>query len=119
VIDEVPVLALLAAHARGQTRFAGAGELKVKESDRLGAIEGAILALGGDARVDGDELVVAGGGLRGGQAPASADHRIVMAAAVSALAAREPTTIEAIEAAEVSFPGFVDVLRALGAGVEV
>jgi 3-phosphoshikimate 1-carboxyvinyltransferase len=119
VIDEVPVLALLAAHARGQTRFAGAGELKVKESDRLGAIEGAILALGGDARVDGDELVVAGGGLRGGQAPASADHRIVMAAAVSALAAREPTTIEGIEAAEVSFPGFVDVLRALGAGVEV
>ena len=119
VIDEVPVLALLAAHARGQTRFAGAGELKVKESDRLRAIEGAILALGGDARVDGDELVVGGGGLRGGRAPASADHRIVMAAAVSALAARKPTTIEGIEAAEVSFPGFVDVLRALGAQVEV
>ena len=118
VIDEVPVLALAAAHARGETRFEGAGELKVKESDRLGALEGAIVALGGEARVEHDDLVVGGGGLRGGRAPASADHRIVMATAVAALAAREPTTIEGVDAADVSFPGFLDALRTLGAKVD-
>jgi 3-phosphoshikimate 1-carboxyvinyltransferase len=117
VIDEVPVLAFAAAHADGETRFEGAGELKVKESDRLGALEGAILALGGEAQIEGDALLVGGGGLRGGEAPASADHRIVMATAVAALATREPTTVEGIEAADVSFPGFVDALRALGAKV--
>ena len=118
VIDEIPVLALAAAFADGETRFAGAGELKLKESDRLRALEGAIVALGGDAHVEGDDLVVAGGGLRGGEAPASADHRIVMATAVAALVAREPTTIGGIEAADVSFPGFLEALRALGARVD-
>lgn len=118
VIDEVPVLALLAAHADGSTRFAGAGELRVKESDRLAAIEAAIRALGGDAAVEGDDLVVGGGGLRGGEAPVTADHRIAMAVAVSALAAREPTSIDGIESADVSFPGFVAALRSLGARVE-
>ncbi|HJS27692.1 MAG TPA: 3-phosphoshikimate 1-carboxyvinyltransferase [Actinomycetota bacterium] len=118
VIDEVPMLALAATHARGVTRFAGAGELKVKESDRLGALADVIRALGGDVAVEGDELVVGGGGLRGGEAPASTDHRIVMAVAAAALAAREPTTIAGIEAADVSFPGFVDALRSLGARVE-
>jgi 3-phosphoshikimate 1-carboxyvinyltransferase len=119
VIDEVPVLAVAASFADGETRFEGAGELKVKESDRLGALENAILALGGEARVEGDDLVVGGGrGLRGGRAPASDDHRIVMATAVAALAAREPTVIEGIGAADVSFPGFLDALRALGARVD-
>ena len=118
VIDEVPVLALAAAHARGETCFAGAGELKVKESDRLASLAGAIRALGGDAAVEGDDLVVGGGGLRGGEAPASTDHRVVMAVAAAALAAQEPTTIAGIEAADVSFPGFLDALRSLGARVE-
>ncbi|HJU58016.1 MAG TPA: 3-phosphoshikimate 1-carboxyvinyltransferase, partial [Actinomycetota bacterium] len=119
VIDEVPTLAVLAAFARGVTRFAGAGELRVKESDRLGALERCIVALGGESHVDGHDLVIGGGGLRGGTAPASTDHRIVMAATTAALAAPEPTTIDGIEAAEVSFPGFLDALRALGARVEV
>jgi 3-phosphoshikimate 1-carboxyvinyltransferase len=118
VIDEVPMLAFAAASAAGESRFAGAGELKVKESDRLGALEGAIVALGGEARIEGEDLVVGGGGLRGGTAPSSSDHRIVMATAVAALAADEPTTIEGIEVADVSFPGFVDALRALGARVD-
>jgi 3-phosphoshikimate 1-carboxyvinyltransferase len=119
VIDEVPALALVAAFAGGTTRFEGAGELKVKESDRLVALERSIDALGGHARLEGDALVVAGGELRGGSAPASADHRIVMAIAAAAPAAREPTTIDGVEAAEVSFPGFLDALRSLGAGVEM
>jgi 3-phosphoshikimate 1-carboxyvinyltransferase len=118
VVDEVPVLALLAAHATGQTRFAGAAELRVKESDRLRGVADAITNLGGGAAVEGDDLVVGGGGLLGGVADARGDHRVAMAIAVSALGARAPVTIEGIEVAEVTFPGFVPTLIALGAWVD-
>lgn len=118
VIDEVPVLAMLSATAAGDSRFRGAAELRVKESDRLRAIEHAIRSLGGDARIEGDELVVAGGGLRGGSASSGADHRLAMAIAVGGLGAGGPVTVDGIEAADVSFPGFVRTLSALGARLE-
>jgi 3-phosphoshikimate 1-carboxyvinyltransferase len=119
VVDEVPVLALLAAHAVGESRFEGAGELRVKESDRLGGVVEAIRALGGHAGEEGDDLVVGGGGLAGGHADARGDHRMAMAIAVGALGARGPVTVEGAEAAEVSYPGFLPTLAALGARVEV
>jgi 3-phosphoshikimate 1-carboxyvinyltransferase len=118
LIDEVPVLAMLASHAPQDTWFLGAGELRVKESNRLGGVADAIRALGGAAGVEGDDLVVAGGGLRGGLATSGGDHRMAMALAVGALAARGPVTIEGMEAADVSFPGFVRVLAGLGARIE-
>jgi len=119
VADEIPALAVLAAAADGPSRFAGAGELRVKESDRLhGVVEG-LRALGADADADGEDLLVAGGGIRGGNVDGGADHRLAMAFAVAATAAREETTIEGIEAAEVSFPGFVATLRRLGAKADV
>ena len=119
VIDEVPVLALLAAHASGETRFLGAGELRLKESDRLASAAEGIRALGGHAGAEGDDLVVAGLGLRGGRADASGDHRLAMAFAVSALAADAPCEIDGMDAATISFPGFVETLRALGASLEI
>jgi 3-phosphoshikimate 1-carboxyvinyltransferase len=119
VIDEVPMLAMVAAHASGQTRFAGASELRVKESDRLAGLVGAIRGLGGAADLEGDDLVVGGGGLEGGVVDARGDHRMAMAAAVSGLGARGPVAIEGIEAAEVSFPRFLVALTALGARIEV
>jgi 3-phosphoshikimate 1-carboxyvinyltransferase len=118
LIDEVPVLAMLGAHARGETRFEGAGELRVKESDRLGGVAAAILALGGHATVEGDDLVLAGGGLAGGGGSSGGDHRLAMALAIAGLRAGGPVTVEGMEAAEVSFPGFVETLVALGAEVE-
>ncbi len=118
LIDEVPVLAMLAAHAAGETWFLGAGELRVKESNRLGGVSDAIRTLGGAAEVEGDDLVVAGGGLRGGHASSAGDHRMAMALAVAALGAETAVTIEGMEAADVSFPGFVGTLGELGARVE-
>jgi 3-phosphoshikimate 1-carboxyvinyltransferase len=118
VIDEVPVLAALAAHARGESRFAGAGELRVKESDRLGGLADMLRTLGGHAGVEGDDLVVAGGGLEGGTGEARGDHRMAMAIAVASLAARSPVAVEGMEAADVSFPRFVETLKALGARIE-
>lgn len=119
VIDEVPVLAALAAHAAGESSFAGAGELRVKESDRLGGLAAAIAALGGHAAVEGDDLVLAGGGLDGGAASSLGDHRLAMALVVASLAARSPSVVDGAEAAEVSFPGFARTLAGLGADIEI
>ncbi len=119
VIDEVPVLALMATHAEGETWFLGASELKVKESDRLRAIASGIWSLGGHAGDEGEDLVVSGLGLTGGRADAGGDHRMAMAFAVAALAADAPCEISGMEAAAVSFPGFIQTLEALGARIEV
>jgi 3-phosphoshikimate 1-carboxyvinyltransferase len=118
VIDEVPVLSAVAAHALGETWFLGASELRVKESDRIAAIATGIRDLGGHAGDEGSDLVVAGGGLAGGRADGAGDHRIAMAFAVAALSAEGPSRIEGADAAGVSFPGFADTLRALGARIE-
>ncbi len=115
VIDEVPVLVALAAHASGESRFAGAGELRVKESDRLYGLASMVRALGGEAEVQGDDLVIAGGGLDGGTTDPHGDHRMAMAAAIAGLGARGTVEVEGMEAADVSFPGFVETLGALGA----
>jgi 3-phosphoshikimate 1-carboxyvinyltransferase len=119
VIDEVPILAAIAAHATTETRFEGAGELRLKESDRLGGLVDGLATLGGTARADGDDLVIGGGGLAGGGAAARGDHRLVMAFIVAGLAAGGPAVVEGAEAADVSYPGFAGTLSGLGADLEV
>lgn len=118
LIDEIPMLALLAAHATADSWFLGAGELRVKESDRLEGIARGIRSLGGHAAAEGDDLVVAGGGLEGGRCEARGDHRMAMAFAVTALGSRGPVDVDGIESADVSFPGFVRVMRSVGAAFE-
>lgn len=118
VVDEVPALAAVAAHARGETWFLGARELRVKESDRLAGVAAGLAGLGGHAGDEGDDLVVAGGGLAGGRAEARGDHRLAMALAVAALGATGPCEVDGMEAAEVSFPAFVPAMRDLGARIE-
>ena len=117
VIDEVPVLAALAAHATGDSRFLGASELRLKESNRLDGLAELVRALGGEAAVEGEDLVLVGGGLEGGRADARGDHRMAMAACVAGTAAGSAVEVEGIEAAAVSFPGFTETLRALGARI--
>jgi 3-phosphoshikimate 1-carboxyvinyltransferase len=118
IIDEVPVLAAMAAHAPSDSWFLDAAELRVKESDRLASIARGIRALGGEAADEGSDLVIAGGGLDGGRADGAGDHRIAMALTVAAMGARASSRIEGVDAAEVSFPGFVAALRHAGAAVE-
>ncbi len=117
VIDEVPVLAALAAHAEGESRFVGGAELRAKESDRLAGVAEMVRDLGGRAGVEGEDLVVEGGGLAGGRASARRDHRLAMAAAVAALGPGRHARSTAWRWSDVSFPGFPQTLRALGARV--
>jgi 3-phosphoshikimate 1-carboxyvinyltransferase len=111
-LDEVPALAVAAAGATGTTRFLDVGELRVKESDRLATVSEAVNAVGALALVDGDALVVEGGGLRGGRVHSHGDHRIAMAAAVAGLASTgDPVTVDGWEAVATSYPGFEADLR--------
>jgi 3-phosphoshikimate 1-carboxyvinyltransferase len=122
-IDEVPILAVLGAIAQGTTTIRGAAELRVKESDRLAQMARGLRAMGASVEElpDGLRVIGAGGGrpLHGAQIDSAHDHRIALAFSVAALAADSPTLISGAEWADVSFPGFFDLLRSLGAEVEL
>jgi 3-phosphoshikimate 1-carboxyvinyltransferase len=118
VIDEVLVLAAVAAHASGPTRFRGAGELRLKEVDRLSVTAEAFRGIGAEVEVERDDLVVVGGGVYGGRAGSGGDHRLAMALVVAALGATGPVEVEGMEAADVSFPGFVTTVASLGGVLE-
>jgi 3-phosphoshikimate 1-carboxyvinyltransferase len=109
LIDEVPILALAAAVAEGESRFRGLDELRHKESDRLAGIAGLLARFGADARVAGDDLVVAGSArLRGAVADSLGDHRLAMTAFVAGFLARGETTVRDAGCAEISYPSFYD-----------
>ena len=111
-IDEVPILCLAAACARGTTRIRGAGELRHKESDRLAGIVAGLTALGARMELVGDDVTIHGGagraafGLRGTVIHSLNDHRLAMAFAIAGLVANDVTTVEGAGAAAVSDPGF-------------
>ena len=114
LIDEVPLLAVVAACAHGTTRFEGVGELRVKESDRLGGIVEGLGALGATVRSGSDWLEVDGPAvLHGATLDSLGDHRLAMAWAVAALLAHEPVTIDGWDAIDVSYPAFADDLGRL------
>ena len=117
--DALPVLAVLAACASGESQLTGAARLRLKESDRLAATARLIRDLGGGAEVLPDGLRVFGGGLRGGTVDGCGDHRIVMAAAVAACACREPVVIRGAEAVNKSYPGFFTDYTKLGGKIHV
>jgi 3-phosphoshikimate 1-carboxyvinyltransferase len=105
VIDELPVLAVLAA-VRGELRVTGASELRVKESDRISALVGGLRALGAEADEWPDGFCIRGRRLVGGTVDSHGDHRLAMAFAIAALAASGPVTINGADAAVVSYPSF-------------
>ena len=113
-IDEFPILCVAAACARGATTFAGVGELRVKESDRIAAMAEGLAALGVAVETGADWMRVRGGALGGGAIDPRADHRVAMAFAVAALAAAGPVRVRDPGWVASSFPGFAESARAAG-----
>lgn len=118
VIDDLPVLGVLAAVSHGRTVIQDAAELRVKESDRIGVLAAGLRALGMSIEERPDGMVIEGGRLRGGTVDAGGDHRMAMAFAVAGLLAEEPVTVRGAEATAISFPGFFEAVRALGGRVQ-
>jgi 3-phosphoshikimate 1-carboxyvinyltransferase len=116
LVDELPVLAVAAAHAEGVTRVRGAGELRVKETDRIAAITTELTRLGVDIEPREDGFVVHGPTprWRGAIVDAHGDHRIAMALAVAASAIDDETTVSGWDAVAISYPGFGEELAACG-----
>jgi 3-phosphoshikimate 1-carboxyvinyltransferase len=115
LIDELPLLAVAACHARGDTVVRGAGELRAKESDRIEALVEGLRRIGGHVRATSEGFRVRGvpARLRGGVVDAHGDHRLAMVAAVAGVASREGVELRGSEAVATSFPGFFDVLGQL------
>jgi 3-phosphoshikimate 1-carboxyvinyltransferase len=106
-IDELPLVALAACFAEGETTIRDAAELRRKESDRIATTCEALNALGAraEAREDGIRIE-GGGGLQGGKIDSHGDHRIAMLGAVAGLASRQGVEVEGMDAAAISYPGF-------------
>ncbi|HEX3610026.1 MAG TPA: 3-phosphoshikimate 1-carboxyvinyltransferase [Solirubrobacterales bacterium] len=116
-IDELPLIALAACFAEGETTIRDAAELRRKESDRVATTCEALSALGAAAEPRKDGMVIEGGsGLRGGAVDSHGDHRIAMLGAIAGLASREGVEVEGMEAAAISYPRFERDLRSLLAG---
>ncbi len=116
LVDEIPVLALVAAHAEGTTRFDGVSELRVKESDRLAAIVEGLSALGVTVRAGEEWLEVDGPAVFGGATLDSlGDHRLAMVWALAGLAGTAEVAIERFEAVNVSYPAFLTDIERLTA----
>ena len=119
MIDEIPALAIVCAFADGESVIEGLGELRHKESDRLGAIVAGLTACGVVAVARGENLHIFGREtVRGGAAVATGgDHRIAMAFLALGLASERPVTVDRQEMMATSFPGYVEVMRSLGADI--
>jgi 3-phosphoshikimate 1-carboxyvinyltransferase len=113
-IDELPLVALAACFAEGETVVSGAGELRHKESDRIATVVDGLRGLGAEIEATEDGFAVVGGGcLRGGTIASHGDHRLAMLGAVAGLASLDGVEVAGFEAAGVSYPGFEADLRRL------
>jgi 3-phosphoshikimate 1-carboxyvinyltransferase len=113
LLDEIPLLAVVASQASGETRVTGARELRVKESDRLHELVLGLRTMGADIDELDDGLVLRGPArLRGAEIDAAHDHRIAMCFAIAGLVADGETEVEGAEWADISYPGFFTALGA-------
>jgi 3-phosphoshikimate 1-carboxyvinyltransferase len=117
MIDEYPILAVAASFAEGVTRMRGLKELRVKESDRLAATADMLRANGVIVEIENDDLIVHGKGrpAGNGEVKTRMDHRIAMSALVMGLASENPVRVDDSAFIATSFPGFVELMRSLGA----
>ena len=114
LIDEIPMIAVMAAFANGQTVIRDAAELKVKESDRIATVTAGLRAMGCDITPTDDGMIIRGGKtLHGAEIDSYLDHRIAMSFAVAALAADGVTSIKDADCVKISYPNFYDDLLGL------
>ncbi len=118
MIDEIPILAIAAAFAKGRTVLTSCEELRVKESDRIHSVVAGLNTLGIDVTERPDGMIIEGGRVHGGRVDSFGDHRIAMAFAVAGAASEAEVEILNCECVNTSFPGFVEIAQACGIDIE-
>ncbi len=114
LIDELPILMVAATQARGRTLIKGAGELRVKETDRIHSMGEGLVGMGAKVRDVGSQMVIEGPTpLKGATVSSFGDHRTAMALAIAGLVAQGPTTIQGSEWIDISFPEFPRILESI------
>lgn len=115
LIDELPVIAVLAAFAQGTTRIYGADELRYKETDRIAAMVSGLRTVGGTAEETEDGFIVQGkGSLPGGRVSSYGDHRVAMSFAVAGLASQKGVEVDDWNCVDISYPRFLMDIHHLG-----
>lgn len=117
--DLVPILSVVGACAKGETRIVNAARLRLKESDRLAAMARTLASLGAQCEERDDSLVVRASNMRGGVVDGCGDHRIVMSAAIAAMRCDGDTRIVGADACEKSYPTFFDDCKRIGGDIDV
>lgn len=113
LIDEIPMIAVMAAFAEGETLIRDASELRVKESDRIASVVTGLNAIGVQAEALPDGMRIKGGAVKGGIVDSVSDHRIAMAFSVAGLSAEQPIEIKGADCVSISYPSFFDDLHSL------
>lgn len=113
-IDEIPIILIAAAFAKGTTRLSGAAELRVKESDRIKSMLDGLINTGIEAEATFDGMNVVGGEFKGGEVNSYGDHRIVMAFAIAGMIAKKTIIINDCKNVVTSFPGFFELAKLVG-----
>lgn len=113
LIDELPIIAVLAATAKGETIISDAAELRVKETDRISVLSQELRKIGIDISEKEDGMIIRGGRIKGGHAQSHGDHRLAMSLAIAGLVSEDGVTIDGIECVNTSFPGFWEKLEEL------
>jgi 3-phosphoshikimate 1-carboxyvinyltransferase len=111
LIDEIPVLAVAAAAAEGETVISDAAELRVKETDRISVLATELSSLGVAVEERPDGMLIQGGHIRGGEVDSHGDHRLAMSLAIAGLVSEQGVTIKHTQCVNTSFPGFWEILE--------
>ena len=117
-IDELPIILVAAACAKGKTRLSGATELRVKESDRIQSMLDGFISLGIKVKALEDGMIIEGGQYNGGVINSNDDHRIAMAFSIAGIIAKAPIIINSCKNVATSFPGFIDTAKHLGMNID-
>ena len=117
-IDELPIILVAAACAKGKTKLSGAAELRVKESDRIQSMLDGFISLGIKVKALEDGMIIEGGQYNGGVINSNDDHRIAMAFSIAGIIAKAPIIINSCKNVATSFPGFVDTAKHLGMNID-
>ena len=117
-IDELPIILVAAACAKGKTKLSGAAELRVKESDRIQSMIDGFISLGIKVKALEDGMIIEGGQYNGGVINSNDDHRIAMAFSIAGIIAKAPIIINSCKNVATSFPEFVDTAKHLGMNID-